>query len=213
MRKGTRRVSPEKMNEILADKASELFSKKGYHETTLQDIANELGITKGGLYYYVSSKETLLFMIHERFITEGLRKLEKVEQDFSDPIERLERLVYAHVSIMHKYRTHIHVFFEELRYLTGENYEKMRTERDSYAAIFMRAVQEGVNQGKFKGSSPQLSVLYVLGALNFMYTWYQPEKGDPDKVSELFSQLTIDALKKEGGVFGEPWQREDAATL
>ena len=85
-----------------------------------------------------------------------------------------------------------------MRHLTGDNYQKMKQERDRYAEIFLRTVEQGVQQGQFKPISARLSVFYILGALNSMYTWYQPEKGDAKEIAKLFSTLTIDALKRGG---------------
>lgn len=196
LRRGNSKERRDDIEGLLVKSASELFCKRGYHETSLQDVAESLGMTKGGLYYYVDSKEKLLYEIHHRFITEGLSRLRDVEKTYSDPITRLERLIDAHVGIMHEFRYDIQVFFEGIRYLNGDNREQMKLERDNYTQVFLNAIQEGIDQGTFKDVSAKLAAFHLLGSLNWMYTWYQPERGEPSNIASIFSRLTIDGLRR-----------------
>lgn len=182
-----------KEEEILAA-ASKLFVSKGYHETSVEDIANAVGITKGGLYYYVESKEDVLYEIHQRFISEGLKRLRAVLENSSDPLIQLLHLIRAHISIIHDYKNDIQVFFEGMRQLSKDKQESIRLKRDEYEQIFLETIQRGIEQGYFKSVNPKVVVLYLMGALNWMYTWYKPEKSYPESIIQLFCELTINGL-------------------
>ena len=78
----------ERLEEIY-DKALEMFVAKGYDQTALSQIAKELGLTKAGLYHYFSSKEDLLFFVHERHMNRIFNPILEAAQKISDPEERI----------------------------------------------------------------------------------------------------------------------------
>jgi TetR/AcrR family transcriptional regulator, cholesterol catabolism regulator len=190
----TRRQGNDTKTEIL-DIALSLFVSKGFHLTSMQDIAETAGLTKGGLYYYLKSKDDVLYLLHDRFIMEGLSRLRLVEGEPLDPQRKLERLLKTHLEIIHNYKDDITLFFDALKYLSPENRDKVQTKRDEYENIFVRVIQEGKEQGVFKTKDSQIVVLYILGACNFMYTWYKPggEK-TIDELSEMFIEMILNGL-------------------
>jgi AcrR family transcriptional regulator len=190
----TRRQGNDTRSEIL-DIALSLFVQKGYHQTSMQDIADTAGLTKGGLYYYVKSKDDVLFLLHDRFIMEGLSRLRKVEAEDPDPQSKLVNLLKTHMQIIHLYKDDITLFFEAMKYLSPEKHQKVKSKRDEYESIFVRAIEEGKNQGIFNVQDSQIAVLYILGACNFMYTWYKPGGGNSiEELSDIFIGIIMNGL-------------------
>jgi AcrR family transcriptional regulator len=190
----TRRQGSDTKTEIL-DIALSLFVKKGYHETSMQDIANIAGLTKGGLYYYIKNKDDVLFLLHERFIIEGLRRLRIVAAESLDPELKIIELLKKHLEIIDCYKNDITLFFDCMKYLTSDKKKAVQIKRDEYEQIFVQALEEGKKQGVFQFADSHIIVLYVLGACNFMYTWYKPGKGKTiEELSEIFIGLITKGL-------------------
>ncbi len=190
----TRRKGNDTRTEIL-EIALSLFVEKGYHQTSMQDIAEKAGLTKGGLYYYVESKDDVLFMLHDRFIMEGLRRLRKVEAEDADPQRRLVNLLKTHMQIIDLYKDDITLFFEAMKYLSLEKQQKVKEKRDEYESIFLRAIEDGKKQGIFNVPHSHIAVLYILGACNFMYTWYKPGGANSiEELSDIFIGIIMNGL-------------------
>jgi AcrR family transcriptional regulator len=187
----------EQTKSRIIDSACFSFANRGYHETTMQDIAEATGFSKGGVYYYFSSKEDVLYAIHDRFIREGLGRLKAVEIKYRSPEERLAKLFQEHLGIIHDYKDDITLFFRTLGYLNKENYVLVKEKRDAYEQIFLNAIEDGVSQGIFDISHARVSTLFILGSFNFMHTWYNPEgEMDISDLSDIFVNLWMNGLKK-----------------
>ncbi|KIL45395.1 TetR/AcrR family transcriptional regulator [Jeotgalibacillus soli] len=192
----TRRQGSDTKTEIL-DVALSLFVTKGYHPTSMQDIAEAAGLTKGGLYYYLKSKDEVLYLLHDRFIMEGLSWLRKVEEEVNDPEKKLVKLLKTHLAIIDQYKDDITLFFEAMKYLSQEKRQEVKSKRDDYEKIFIKAIEEGRNQGVFSIASSEIAVLYILGAGNFMYTWYKPEgKKTIEELADIFIGMIMNGLVK-----------------
>ncbi|MED4601013.1 TetR/AcrR family transcriptional regulator [Paenibacillus validus] len=189
-----RRQGSDTKTEIL-DIALSLFVKKGYHETSMQDIADTAGLTKGGLYYYIKSKDDVLFLLHDRFIVEGLRRLRLVEAESLEPEHKLIELLKMHLQIIDQFKDDITLFFNCMKYLSDDKKQAVQEKRDEYEDIFVRVLEEGKNKGVFKVEDSHIVVLYVLGACNFMHTWYKPGKGKSiEELSDIFITLITKGL-------------------
>ena len=79
------------------DTATELFHKKGYRTTTLDDVSRELGITKAAVYHYVSSKEELLYIIYIQALENIFRNTSKISEMDLPADEKLRLIIQNHV--------------------------------------------------------------------------------------------------------------------
>lgn len=175
--------SQGKKKELL-NNALNLFAEKGFHETTLNDIASASNLTKGGLYHHLQSKEEILFLLHERFITEGITKLNKIDMKELSPEVKFIELLKTHLDIIHEYKPDITLFFMEIDNLSAEKYYYIKNKRTEYENFFMKSLEEGIKQGLFAVNDSKVALMFILGASNFMYHWYDPN-----------GKLTIEELK------------------
>jgi AcrR family transcriptional regulator len=83
----------------IIDAACDLFVLQGYYRTTMQHIADAVGVTKGGVYHYIESKEDVLYTIHNDFIGEGIRRMELAVSSDDTPLDQLRRVIEAQVSL------------------------------------------------------------------------------------------------------------------
>lgn len=188
-----------KHEELLAA-AVRLFRQKGYHDTSMQDLAEAVGVQRGSLYHYIEAKEDLLWEIMDRAMRRLLDAVEPVALSAAPPSEKLRRAIEAHLAVAAAHRDELVVLHVELKSLSPFRRQRMLTLRDRYEGLFRDIVQEGVRTGEFRPADPKTVGLAVLGACNWFTTWFRPEgplsHGD---FARAFSDLFLVGLLGQHG--------------
>jgi len=177
--------------------AAEIFHVKGYAATTLQDIAQAVGLLKGSLYYYIDSKEDLLYRITRTIHENARANLDAARAMPGPPVEKLHALVGGHVRAFGSRLTSIRVFYTEYAVLTGDRRRQIMTERRDYEEYVYTLVREGCTDGSF---CPELDVRVVgnavLTMVNSVYLWYRPERDGPiDVIATKYADFAIGGLR------------------
>jgi TetR/AcrR family transcriptional regulator, cholesterol catabolism regulator len=190
----------ERAEEVYAA-ALRLFTEKGYHATSMQDIASALGLYKGSLYHYIGSKEELLVQVFERAMGALLSEVERIVADSSlAPRTQMRLLVQAHVEAVTRNREALTVYLHEFRALAGESLEVVRTQRERYRELVSTVVERGVRLGEFAGVDVGIATLALLGMCNWVAQWYRPGgRLEPGEISERFADLLLDGMAAEPG--------------
>lgn len=161
-----------KLNQIVLRSAS-LFDSRGFHQTSMADIAEDVGIKKPTLYHYVTSKEEILFLIHQEFVDLLFAAQMRREESGGTPDQLLLGAMTDILSLMRTHRSHVRVFFEHHRELP-ERYASTITERrDAYFDVICSIISKGNEQGCFTVPDVRLFALAIFGMCNWAYTWYQ----------------------------------------
>jgi AcrR family transcriptional regulator len=156
--------------------ALRLFKEKGYHATSMRDIASEVGINKGSLYSYIRSKEDLLIPVFERAMGVLLAQIEEIAADGSlQPTHRLERAIHAHVTAVAENLDVLTVYLSEWRQLEAESLTTVREQRERYAALFFEILEDGVRSGEFRAMDTRIVMLGMIGMCNYLFRWYRPD--------------------------------------
>lgn len=184
------------MEEILA-RAAELFYEKGYHATTIEDVARKVGMLKGSLYYYIRSKEDLLYELLLGIIVKGVEHASKAINGIADPTERLEKAVEAQIEHIIQNQTYVGLFLHEFNTLNGKRQKRIQEEMLKYQKIFVDAIREGQKQGQFVEADTLLLTDAILGMTNWIYRWY-PGTRNPglDNVKKAFISFIMNGIKK-----------------
>ena len=166
--------------------AARAFSHKGFHNTSLDDVAAALGVTKPTVYYYVANKEQLLFECFQaglEIIREGLRQVE------GSPLSASERLN----EVVRRYAGAVASDFgwcmtraedQDLGPELGRRIKKMKAEIDRG---MRRLLQEGMEEGTIEPCDPKMTAFAMAGALNWIAHWYrQDQPMTPEEVAEQF---------------------------
>jgi len=176
--------------------AARLFSQRGYHGTSIQHLADALGLQKGSLYSHIGSKEELLFDVvnegADRFLERGEAAL--AMQAFATV--RLRRLLVSHIETAIEHLDAATVFLNEWRYLSEERRTVVQEKRDRYEAIVRQIIEEGIAAGEFRSdANVRFAARLVLSAGNWTYAWFKPggELG-PTEIGERFADLLIRGL-------------------
>ena len=185
----------------IVDIAAKLFAARGYHATSISDLTEATGLHRGGLYHYIESKENLLFLIHERFITPLLEEAHAIEARGEPPDVRLRALGHALMRDIATYHDQVTVFLHEWRSVAtatkdAERAQRVREARRDFEAVIGRTLRAGVEQGHFKISEPQLAVLGFLGMINYSYQWLKAGHDfDVDTVADAFCGFFLDGIR------------------
>lgn len=181
----------------ILDAAVRVIGARGYHGTSVRDIADEAGVSAGSLYNHFGSKHELLVVILDRGLDDLINATEQALYDSTpDPASRLRALVAAHVSNHAQGRLESYIGNSELRSLSAEARALIVSKRDTQQRMFDRVVRDGVRQQVFHASDPQMASRFVVTACTAVATWYRP--GGRFSVPELIDQYQQLALRTVG---------------
>ena len=176
--------------------AARLFSERGYHGTSIQHLADALGLQKGSLYSHIGSKEELLFDVVNDGADRFLERGEHALQMDAFAAVRLRRLLVGHVETAIEHLDAATVFLNEWRYLSEDRRAIVQTKRDRYENIVRTIIDEGITSGEFRDdANVRFAARLVLSAGNWTYAWFKPggELG-PTEIGERFADLLIRGL-------------------
>jgi len=184
----------EKRGEIIAHCAA-LFDKVGYHNTSMQMLADEVGLGKPTLYHYFPSKIAILFAIHDTHIRALLDGL--THEAGADPIASLRA---ACVDILRQIASHpgyVRAFMDNYGDLTGAMRDQIRAARKEYFEAIRGLIVEGIERGIFRPCDPLITTYGFLGMCNWAYKWYPPmaRERSPEEVADALCAPFFDGLK------------------
>jgi AcrR family transcriptional regulator len=175
-----RAFSADERRQLVLMAAAKRFETDGFHGTTMQEIADEVGITKAALYHYVDSKEQMLYEIHDAFISSILEEANQFVADNSDPAEQLRLFVHSIFRAVADFNPHVRAFFRDFTSLSVDSQADIKAKRDRYEKLVEDCLAEGVRQGRFElVVSPRLAGLFMFGACNWSYQWMRADRETP----------------------------------
>ncbi|MGD2155127.1 MAG: TetR/AcrR family transcriptional regulator, partial [Gemmatimonadales bacterium] len=167
------------------------FSENGYHTTTLDDIAERLGVRKTALYHYFPDKESILYECHRESLGEIARMIEEAEASYERASEKLAYLIREHVRVMTETLEGSPLAFE-VPALSPERRAEIIAARDRYERVLRDLVLEGTRDGEFQEVDPKIAVFAILGAINWIARWYRPEGAiDADELGSEFADYLV----------------------
>ena len=180
-----------KVDEICR-KATEVFSKKGYVNATLADVARGAGISKGGIYHYFSTKEELLFLILCRYMDQTLNELKQKLRRVDSPQEKIRTFVLHHIG---HYRDNLHesrLILHEAHNLPAKYWFIIRDKEKAYVDLLKSAIEnlhEDLNRDSTK---VKLIVYSLIGMCNWPYMWYDPSGAvNPEELADQISRIFL----------------------
>jgi AcrR family transcriptional regulator len=171
--------------QMLVEAAARLFESKGYQNTTIDDIANAVGIAKPTVYQYIKSKGWLLESVFERLLARMKSDIDKVLA-FEDPEEQLRFLVGYFMESIHDLQPYFLIFFGEERELPARTQKHFRAwareTTQSIVDIFERARDRGVIRPDI---DPEIAAFMFIGMMSSTARWYDPRgRLTPEAIAE-----------------------------
>ena len=181
---------PTRRNEIF-EQAAEIFWEKGYHASSMNDVAVAMSMQKASLYYHVQTKQTLLYEMSVQSMQHMIDTALSVTA--VDPVERLVAIINRHVEVLLEDRSKHAVALTELRSLTPAERQHVTDLRDRYERLIdeaVRAVQ--TTTGRWRGVRPRLVRLALLGMLNWTVFWFDPAGEEtPGELATAFARIFV----------------------
>jgi AcrR family transcriptional regulator len=174
--------------------AARLFAEKGYHGTSVGDLAQALGVQKGSLYAHIESKADLLWAVAREGAAAFHAALDAVP-DEGPVVARIGAALRAHLKVVAEQLDVATVFIREWRYLEGERREAFVFERRRYEERFRALFREGRELGELRADLDDgTAALLALSAVNWAYTWLRAG-GDTDALADRFTALLLDGMR------------------
>lgn len=164
--------------EFILRTSARIFAEKGYHSTSMRDIARETKVSLAGLYYYCKSKEELLFLIQDNCFGHVLERLEQRLRETSDAVEKLRLVIENHLSFFAANMAEMKVLSHEADSLSGEMLAHVSGKKQQYTRLVRRILAEAQQQQGQDSIRQKLDLTvatYALfGMMNWIYNWYDP---------------------------------------
>jgi AcrR family transcriptional regulator len=178
----------------LTRQAARLFAEKGYHGTSIGEIAEALGVQKGSLYAHIDSKQDLLY----ETMAEGARAFHAGLDAIPDelrPVEKIRLTLRSHLGVVADQLDVATVFVQEWRYLEGARREEILGERRRYEERVRALFREGRELGELRSDlDDTTAALLALSAANWAYTWLQPGR-DTEELADRFYEILLDGVR------------------
>jgi AcrR family transcriptional regulator len=190
-----KRVPRRRRGEVL-DAAVRVIHAKGYDATSIQDVADEVGILKGSIYYYITSKEDVLFEILKEIHEEALKAVEDAIAVDGDPLQKIRAFVTTLARFNADNPERMGIFLHDFRSLSESRRKEIVRERDRYDRMLRKLISEGKAEGLVcPDVDPKLATLAVMGMINTIYQWYRPTGRLQSKyIGSVYADLVIRAL-------------------
>ncbi len=178
----------------LTREAARLFAEKGYHGTSIGDLADAMGVQKASLYHHIASKADLLWDVARDGAAAFHAELDAIDERLP-AIEKLRLALRAHLRVVSEQLDIATVFVREWRYLEGERRDEFVAERRRYEERVRALFREGVEQSELRTDlDVSVAALVFLSAANWAYTWLQPGR-DTDDLADRFFELLVDGMR------------------
>lgn len=178
----------------LTRQAARLFAERGYHGTSMGDLAEAMGVQKGSLYSLTGSKQELLYQTMRAGADAFHAGLDAVPEA-SPAIERIRLALRSHLHVVADQLDVATVFTREWRYLEGEQRETIVAERRRYEERWRALFREGVEAGELRTDlDVGAAVLLALSAANWAYTWLVAGR-DTDELADRFASVLVDGIR------------------
>lgn len=164
--------------------AAAAFRRRGYHNASMTDIAKSLGLTKAALYYYVKSKEEILFEAHIMVYAKMDNLIKSVHGQGETGLEKLQILYGEFARMLTRDGLAILADVDSLK---GEFQQTVLARRGKIERAVTRIVEKGMGDGSIKKADPRISVYFLMGALNWLNVWYEADgRITGDQIAEQF---------------------------
>ncbi len=180
--------------------ATRLFRQRGYHATSMQDLAEALGMNRGSLYHYINSKDDLLWSILDRTFDLLEERVVGLLEGDAPPLDRLTAAIHAHLGVAADHADEMSLIQIELRSLSPERRSQLIERRDAYEAAWRRTIGEAVASGAIRDVDVRLAGIGILSVCNWFTQWYRPKGAlAVDEIADAFVGLFVQGLAPRVG--------------
>jgi TetR/AcrR family transcriptional regulator, cholesterol catabolism regulator len=181
--------------ESILQASAQIFQRRGYHHTTIEEVAAELFLTKAGVYHYFASKQQILEAICTRAIDAAETAVGIGMRAAGGPDARLRRMLDEYTDVLMR-EPAFSVNMNNLQEVSASVLVELERRRKVIESMFREVLDEGVRAGVFEVPDTRVTVFGMLGALNWIYSWYAREgRLRPEEVREILVNLLMNGVR------------------
>lgn len=186
---------PKREQEIIAA-AAKVFNEKGYHAATTRDIAAAVGIQQATLYYYISSKEELLYLVVREPIVRLYHQVEDIVKAQLPSRTKIERALAAHLAAFDESYPHMFVYVQELPNLLDKLQDKIQESPRQYQRLWEELLRQGCAAGELRVDlDVTATVFMIFGMCNWLHRWYrQGGRLDTATLAQQYARAILDGI-------------------
>ena len=178
--------------EQILNEAVELFYQLGYQHTSLDMVAERLGVTKPFIYYHFKDKAEILFEIGRRSIVQANNALKGALSTPGKPAVRLYHTIAAMTRSVLESSRHTAIFFREEKNFSDADRKVLHAMHSEFDQMLVKLLEEGCKSGEFKVADPALCSLAIAGAVGWGYIWYRPNgRLSVDEIADQLAQMVM----------------------
>lgn len=175
--------------------AARVIRAKGFEATTVSDISEATGLTKGGLYHYIKSKRDLLYRIMDLAMSLTVTEVRDKVRHIEDPEEQLRALIQRHVELTIKDEGLLTTLSEEVAGLEPEDAKKILRRKREYFEVVRNLLYRLRDQGKLADVNPTVVAFSIFGMIFFCSRWYRPGGAlNPEQVADEVARMTLGGI-------------------
>lgn len=201
----------QKLVHVLKTSAA-IFAEKGYHSTSIRDIARATEMSLSGLYYYFKSKDELLFLIQDFCFSTVIEDCHKLLDGVDDPVHRLKLLIENHLHYFVHNMNEMKVLSHEANSISGDLFKKVNSKKRQYVDLVMALLEEIAREHRVRGVDLRVATFSLFGMMNWIYNWYNPRKDvNVAGLAQNITRIFLSGLLGDKGMEGERLEtgRED----
>lgn len=181
--------------QLILEAAALIFSQKGYHATSMQDIANAVDLKKASLYHHISSKQAILLALLNQALDLVIAQVDEALSIEAPYPEKLRRAMRTYLETLAANRELSAVLLFEYRSLEGQRFSQHTIRRDRFEHLWRDQIQLGVEAGIFQCQAPAQAARALLGMMNWTITWYHPDgPSSPQEIADQYAGMFINGL-------------------
>lgn len=190
------RKTAKKKEEILQS-ALRLLAKKGYHGTTMEEIASHLLMTKGSLYYYFKDKQDLVFQSQLMILQQSIENIRIIKRKKISQTDKLALAISVHIEYAIREKSGFELMINPKQIFSAHQLEEILRLRDEYAVEYDALLTAGVKEGVFSANDIKVVRNLLLGAMNWVTQWYSSEgKMNEKEVASLITRYLMRIVLK-----------------
>jgi AcrR family transcriptional regulator len=176
--------------------AGKSFGKKGYHNTSLDEVAKALNVTKPALYYYIRTKQEILFECHAYALELGEQARVAAWAASDEPLERLRLLLSNYIRLLTgSFGSHA-ALAEPISSLDPRFRNEIRSRLKAFGRVFEKLIKEAIADRSLPESDPKMAINYFMGAINNISRWFSPAGSKSGaEIADIFVNFTMNGLR------------------
>jgi AcrR family transcriptional regulator len=167
-----------------------LFASKGYHATSMREIAHELGMNKSSLYHYFTSKEDILFKLMNDAMDDALATLQEIRITDISPDEKLKKVLYFYTQYYAGDQERLILLVNEMNSLNEKSRSLLIKKQRHYVQLIQSILKELAAHGKMKRVDPVIATFAFFGMVHYTVKWYHKDGPvPPDQLAQMFVEI------------------------